>query len=118
VTFNSRPVTLGTLRYDNTGRFTATVDVPTSADSGSHTITVSGPGPQIGEVHEVAIPLTVVRSGRVPFTGAGVRRMVILATCLVLAGLLLLSGREIVGRQRAVTATSRWMSATRALRRN
>jgi hypothetical protein len=118
VTFNSRPVTLGTLRYDNTGRFTATVDVPTNADSGSHAIIVSGPGPQIGEVHEVTIPLTVVRSGRVPFTGAGVRRMVILATGLVLAGLLLLSGREIVGRQRAVTATSRWMSATRALRRD
>jgi hypothetical protein len=43
---------------------------------------------------------------------------VIMATGLVLAGLLLLSGREIIGRQRAVTATSRWMSATRALRRD
>ena len=59
-------------------------------------------------------------AGRVPFTGAGVRRMVILATGLVLAGLLLLSGREVMARQRAAvaaSATARWMSATKALRR-
>jgi hypothetical protein len=101
VVFNSAPVTLGTIQTDNAGNYSATINVPQSADPGTHTITVTGAGPQAGETHTTSATLTVIAQGRLSFTGASVRKWVILATALVLAGLLLLSGREVLSRQRA-----------------
>lgn len=87
ITFESDPVSLGSVVSNDSGGFATTVTIPTSATAGSHKIVVEGPN-DLGGTHTVTFPVTVVAvAGAVlPATGAGIALMAFWALFLLVFG--------------------------------
>lgn len=61
----SRPIELGSVTTDATGSFSASVTIPADLDAGPHQIAAVGVDPH-GDVHRMALPVTVTAPARRP----------------------------------------------------
>ncbi len=113
IVMNSTPVTLASISANATGGFSATVNIPSTATVGSHSIEVSGANNNSG-VHRLTFPITVTSASTtdtsttgtlsagsgtgsgatLPSTGASIWIFVMVAGVLVLVGL------ELMGQKR------------------
>jgi hypothetical protein len=86
-TFESTPVSLGTVRSDASGNVRAVFRIPASATAGAHQIVVSGPAATSG-THRAVANVTVVRSasGTLPATGARADRLALVGVAFLALG--------------------------------
>lgn len=84
VWLHSTPVKLATIRTSSDGTFSIPVTIPTSTETGAHTIRVLGTTSQL----EARTPLIVTQPG-LPTTGLNILPLIPLAAALLLAGLVL-----------------------------
>ncbi|HJP65062.1 MAG TPA: LPXTG cell wall anchor domain-containing protein, partial [Actinomycetota bacterium] len=104
LTFQSDPVFLGTAQTDADGNFETTVQIPSDATAGQHTITATGRD-QNGEPATADCDIVVTAGagggpGGVAFTGTNVSLGLIVLGVLIVAGLAFLVG----GRRRKAHA--------------
>jgi hypothetical protein len=94
-TFESDPVSLGTVTADAKGRYRLEFAVPVNASSGTHHVIVTGPnaaGTTHRSVGTIRIDSSSILGGSLPRTGStGVRHL------LTLAGVLLVVGGGLLG---------------------
>jgi len=95
VTFNSTPITLGTLTANSAGVLTGSFNVPTSVDTGSHTITLTGPATDgTSRTLSAAVTVTASTGTTLARTGADLAGLVLIGLALIGSGILFYGRRE------------------------
>jgi hypothetical protein len=85
---NSDPVTLGIVRTDALGNFSARFTIPVNTAAGAHTITVATTGAT------ASVAITVTRVAGLSVTG-GNSALLGLAIAVIFGGLVLIAGRRL-----------------------
>ncbi|HEX9235741.1 MAG TPA: hypothetical protein VF972_05640 [Actinomycetota bacterium] len=107
LTFFTDPTSLGTAQADQNGKFQKSVQIPSDASVGDHTIQASGTDLD-GNPATVSCPAVVVAAaaapapGGVAFTGTNVSLGLVILIILVVAGL----GLIVAGRRRKTHANN------------